>query len=101
MDINRLSEGIDYEFVPAPSDEQAWQVRMLTGPFPETIVQFGQLTVDGKQEAIHFDFTIVETPQSDLDISNEDLQQCLGSVLFYILEDSLSKGEAEITEVPQ
>jgi|TARA_B110000858_G_scaffold2888_1_gene3351 hypothetical protein len=100
MDINRLSEGVDYEFVPAATDDQAWQVRMLTGPFPETVVQFGQLRVDGTEESIHFDFSIIETPQSDLDISNEELQQCLGSVLFYILEDSLTKGDAEIKEVP-
>lgn len=98
MDLNRLSEGLDYEFVPADGDDQAWQVRLLTGPFPETVIQYGNLRVDGKEESIHFDFSIVESPDKDLTIDDKQLQDALGSVLFYILEDSLTNGTAEIAE---
>ena len=98
MDIDRLSEGVDYEFVPAANDEQAWQVRMLTGPFPETVIMFDKLSVDGKEEQINFNFTIIESPAEDLTVDNIDLQQAVGSVLFYILEDSLSNNTAEITD---
>lgn len=101
MDINRLSEGLDYEFVPAAGDDQAWQVRLLTGPFPETVIQYGNLRVDGKKEAIHFDFKIIESPDEDLTIDNPTLQEATGSVLFYILEDSLTKGDAEIKDVTE
>ena len=98
MDIDRLSEGVDYEFIPSPNDNQAWQVRMLSGPFPETVIQFDNLQINGKEEQINFNFTIVETPEEDLTTDNIDLQQACGSVLFYILEDSLTNGTAEITE---
>ena len=98
MDIDRLSEGVDYEFVPAPNDDQAWQVRMLTGPFPETVIMFDKLSVDGKEEQINFNFTIVESPAEDLTVDDVNLQQAVGSVLFYILEDSLSNNTAEIQE---
>lgn len=98
MDIDRLSEGVDYEFIPSPNDNQAWQVRMLSGPFPETVIQFDNLQINGKEEQINFNFTIVETPEEDLTTDNIELQQACGSVLFYILEDSLTNGTAEITE---
>ena len=73
-------------------------MRLLTGPFPETVIQYGNLRVDGKEESIHFDFSIVESPDQDLTIDDKQLQDALGSVLFYILEDSLTNGTAEIVE---
>jgi len=97
MDIDRLSEGVDYEFIPSPSDENAWQVRMLTGPYPETVIMFDKLSVDGKQELINFNFTIVESPD-DITVDDSDLQAVVGSLLFYILEDSLTNQTAQITE---
>ena len=98
MDLNRLSEGVDYEFIPSSDDEKAWCVRMLTGPFPETVIQFGKLEVNGKDESINVDFTVVESPEEDLSPDNHDLQQACGSVLFFILEDSLTNGTAELIE---
>ena len=98
MDIDRLSEGVDYEFVPAANDDNAWQVRMLTGPFPETVIMFDKLSVDGKEEQINFNFTIIESPAEDLTVDDADLQQAVGSVLFYILEDSLTNMTADVQE---
>ena len=97
MDIDRLSEGVDYEFVPSTSDENAWQVRMLTGPYPETVIMFDKLSVDGKEELINFNFTIVESPD-DITVDDSDLQAAVGSVLFYILEDSLTNMTADVQE---
>ena len=98
INTNRLSEGIDYEFIPSSDDEKAWSVRLLTGPFPETTIQFGKLEVNGKEESINFDFTVIESPQEDLSPDNPELQEACGSVLFFILEDSLTNGTADIVE---
>ena len=98
INVNRLSEGVDYQFVPSATDNKAWNVRFLTGPFPETVIQFGTIQVDGTSEAINFDFTIVETPEENLSPDNVELQEAVGSVLFYVLEDSLTNGTAELLE---
>lgn len=98
INTDRLSEGVDYEFVPSSLDADAWLVRFLTGPFPETVIQFGKLQVDGAAEAINFDYSIIETPEEDLSVDNVELQEACGSVLFYILEDSLTNGTAQISE---
>ena len=59
ININKMSEGIDYEMVPSPVDnEQAWSIRFLTGPFVETVISFGNLQVNGKEEAINFNFSV-------------------------------------------
>ena len=98
INTDRLAEGVDYEFVPSSLDADAWLVRMLTGPFPETVIQYGKLQVDGTAEAINFDYSIIETPEEDLTPDNEELQEAVGSVLFFILEDSLTNGTADIIE---
>ena len=33
IDIDKLSEGVDYELIPSPENEQAWNIRILTGPY--------------------------------------------------------------------
>ena len=48
INVDKLSEGVDYELIPAPDNEQAWNIRVLTGPFVETIVQFGAISIKSK-----------------------------------------------------
>jgi hypothetical protein len=41
---------------------------------------------------------VVESPEEDLTPDNTDLQEACGSVLFFILEDSLTNGTADIVD---
>jgi len=100
INIDKMSEGIDYEMVPSPVDnEQAWAIRFLAGPFVETVISFGNLQVDGKQESINFNFSVIESPIEDLNPDNPDLQQWCGSVLHDVLDMAIAKGDAVINEV--
>ena len=36
-----MEEGVNYEIIPDKVDEQAWNVRILTGPFTETVLKYG------------------------------------------------------------
>ena len=36
-----MIELTDYELIPSEEDGQAWNVRLLTGPFTETVLRFG------------------------------------------------------------
>jgi hypothetical protein len=100
INIDKMSEGIDYEMVPSPiENEQAWCIRFLAGPFVETVISFGNLQVDGKEEAINFNFSVIESPIEDLNPDNQDLQQWCGSVLHDVLDMAIAKGDAVINEV--
>lgn len=99
INVNKVSEGVDYQLIPAQNNnEQAWHVRCLTGPFPETVLAFGNLSIDGKDEAIHFNFTVVESPDPDLSPDNQALQVWCGEILHDIIEMGISKGEVQLTD---
>ena len=36
-----MKEGVDYQIIPDRSDEQAWNVRILKGPYTETVIKYG------------------------------------------------------------
>ena len=100
IDINKMSEGVDYELIPSTvKNEQAWWVRLLTGPYLESVVSFGNLRVNGKEEQIHFNFTIIETPIEGLTPDDVEFQNYIGSVLHDVLDNAIAKKEVEMTEV--
>lgn len=101
INIDKKSEGLDYEIIPAselPDAEQAWDIRILTGEFSETVVRYGNISVDGKEGALHFNFTIASSPDKDLTPDYVPFQDECGSILHDILENALTKDEVILTE---
>ena len=87
-----LKENTDYELIPVDvyGNDQAWDVRILTGDYTETVIRFGNVAVDGKADQMSFNFKVIESPIQDLN-SDEDLnlQQHAGDILLAIIEDSI------------
>jgi len=89
MNLEKVCEGIDYELTPSDEDNQmAWNVRILKGEFPETVIRFGKLRFE--EEYLHFDFIVVSSPDSTADEDNIELQDYAAE----ILEDILINAEA-------
>lgn len=102
IDLDKKSEGLDYELIPSKElleAEQAWDVRILRGDFVETIVRFGNIQVDGKNGQMHFNFTVIETPIEDLTPDSVELQNEVGSILHSVLESAIAKDELQMNEV--
>ena len=97
---SKLTENVDYEFIPALNDPQAWNVRFLTGDFLETVVEYGRIRIDNTNDdpQITFDFKIKSTPYPDLVEGNEYLQDCVGEMLVSIIENGIEKKELMIRE---
>tara|TARA_S200000501_G_C20558531_1_gene627737 strand:- start:40 stop:348 length:309 start_codon:yes stop_codon:yes gene_type:complete len=98
IDINRKSEGVDYDLIPDYSDEQAWNIRIKTGDFIETVIKFGNISADGKEGQLHFNFTVVESPIESLTPDDVNLQNECGSILHSVIEGAIAKKEIELTE---
>ena len=98
IDVDKLSEGIDYKLIPAPDNEQAWNIRVLTGPYIETVVQFGAISINGPDEAINFNFEIIDSPDDTLTPDNPMFQQMCGLVLHDVIEMAISKDELIMNE---
>lgn len=93
MSIQTVSEGIDYELVPADEldNEQAWNVRILEGDYVETVIRFGNIGVDIENEALTFNFMIVYTPDDTLSEDDESLQDYAATILDNILENAIEQ----------
>jgi len=86
-----MKEGIDYELVPVEwaMNEQAWDVRILTGDYTETVVRFGNVAVDGKTDNLTFNFKVIESTEELDPDTNIELQDVCADVLVDIIEQSI------------
>jgi len=93
LDLQRKSEGVHYELVPSDEHEQAWNVRILEGDFVETVLQYGAISFNKVREGeMNFNFSIVSTPDQDLEVSNLDLQEEAGDILQSVIAQAISDG---------
>lgn len=97
-----LIESVDYMMIPATmmieENDAAWDIRILQGPFVETVLRFGNIKF-GDDELLHFNFILVSSPDSDLTPENEQLQEFAGSVLISLLEQA-AKNDALVLGNP-
>ena len=87
----KMLENTDYELIPNPEDSHSWQIRILTGDFTETVIEFGTISFNEIKEHFTFDFKLISSPDKFLLIDNENLH----NVLARILEDIIERGEKE------
>jgi len=93
LDLQRKSEGVHYELIPSDEHEQAWNVRILEGDFVETVLQYGAISFNKVREGeMNFNFSIVSTPDQDLEVSNLDLQEEAGNILQSVIAQAISDG---------
>lgn len=83
-----MKENIDYELIPI-EDAEHWNVRIKTGDFIETVIQFGALKVNDDIDSMTFNFDIVYTPDDTLNTENIGLQNHAGMILSSILESAI------------
>jgi len=89
------TENVDYEFVPSGGDEDAWQVRFLTGNLIETIIQFGTVRI-AEGEKLTFNFDVVSSPDKDLTTDSVELQDHAANVLVSVIEDAIEKKDPTV-----
>lgn len=91
INVDKLSEYVHYELIPMEEDADAWAVRILEGPYSETVLKYGKVEFDGtgKETYMKFNFDIIQSPDEDL-VAEEDqgLQEWAGD----ILQDLIARG---------
>lgn len=96
-----LIEDKDYQIIPDKGDEQAWNVRLLSGEFTETVLKYGVVRFNGKgvDKYMSFNFDIVYTPDTDLTKENKELQEFAGLLLEKIMAQGIEDGNVLTREV--
>ena len=94
-----LQENKHYEIIPDKGDDQAWNVRILSGTFTETVLRYGVVKFNGKKKDMTFNFDIVYTPDTELNVSNKKLQEFAGIMLEQIMAQGIRDNEVITREV--
>jgi hypothetical protein len=90
--LNKKNEGVDYELVPSDEHEQAWNVRLLSGNYPETLLKYGTISFNEVEGCMTFNFSIVSSPDPDITTEDIDLQIEAGNVLEDIIAQGIQDG---------
>ena len=92
-------ENETYQLVPGNEGDQHWLVRFLEGPFAETVIQFGSISVNEEDEGtMSFNFFVESSPDTTLTSENVDLQLWAGDVLQEIIRDAIETNSAVLKE---
>ena len=94
-----MKEGIDYQIIPDREDEQSWNVRILKGQYVETVLKYGTVRFNEIPKNMSFDFKIVYTPDTELKVSNVDLQEFAGYMLEKIMAQGIEEGSVITKEI--
>tara|TARA_B100000085_G_scaffold181680_1_gene165931 strand:- start:480 stop:815 length:336 start_codon:yes stop_codon:yes gene_type:complete len=90
-------ENDTFEFIPDGEDEQAWAIRILKGIYTETVIKFGAIRFNEQAQGVMtFNFYIIESPDPDLTVDDEDLQEFAGDVLQEIIRDAIEQDNGTI-----
>jgi len=93
-----LVEGTDYELIPLDTDVEAWGIRIQTGTFNETVLQFGAISFNEVQDCLTFNFDVVSSPDPDLSKENQELQEYAGLLLQSVIYEGVKDGTVELEE---
>lgn len=86
-----LEENVDYELIPADTEnESAWDIRILTGDYVETVIRFGNIRLE-EDECIHYNFDIIYSPDLAVTIADEGIQSFAGKILNSVLETAIQE----------
>lgn len=96
-----LIEDKHYQIVPERGNDQAWNVRVLTGPYTETVLRYGVVKFNGKgkDKYMSFNFDIVYTPDTELKKENVNLQEFAGDLLEQIMGKGIEEGSVITREI--
>ena len=94
-----MEEKVDYEIIPSHEDEQAWNVRILKGPFTETIIRYGVIKFNEIPKNMSFNFDLIYSPDSELTTENVDLQDFAGAMLEKIMANGIKEGSVITREI--
>ena len=86
---NVPKEGVDFNLLPAPEDDQAYAIRVLTGPFTGVLYKYFTVRVDEIDGEGVLSYSI-ETVEGEIDDTvKSEFDQLTADVLHAIINDFL------------
>ena len=96
--MNTRIENTDYMLIPVDTDDQSWNIRILQGEFTETVIAFGNVSIDADNDALNFNFEVVSSPINSLTCDDVDLQLEAGDILSAVLNEALEAKSLQLVD---
>lgn len=96
--MSKLTENVDYCFIPHESLEDAWAVRIMSGDFVETVIAYNAIAFNEVKDCLTYNFVVVSSPDDNAVDTNEELQQKATEILEAIIEAGIEDGTVELKE---
>ena len=89
INIDKPSEGVDYiiETLPEVSNEQAWKVVIINGPYKGASVVFGNIQYNGIDNKLIYKMTC-----DVFDVNDSQFKDYTGQILEDIIKSHLANG---------
>lgn len=96
-----MKENEDYELITHDGLAEAWAIRILSGPFVETVFAFGAVSFNEVKDHISFNFEVIESPDPMATHRNTELQEYVADILQDVILTGVEKGTVELQERDQ
>ena len=98
-----LVENKHYEIIPDKTDDKAWNVRVLSGLYTETVLKYGVVKFNGKgkEKYMSFNFDIIYTPDTELTKESVELQDFAGLMLEQIMARGIEEGNVITRDIKE
>lgn len=93
-----MTEGIDYCFIYPKDDAQAVNIKLLDGPYKDTVFRYGKVRFEEKNDEMHllFAFDLIESVIKPKKLEKDlEFRNYIGNMLVEIM---LSNMEQEIID---
>ena len=89
-----MTEGIDYCFIYPKEDDQAVHIRLLDGPYKDTVYKYGRVGFEEKNEQMYlqFNFDVIESTIKTKKLEKDlDFRNYIGDLLVEIMSSNIEQ----------
>lgn len=89
-----MIEGVDYCFIYPKDDDQAVHIRLMEGPYKDTIYKYGRVGFEEKNEQVYlqFKFDVIESTIKTKKLEKDlDFRNYIGDLLVEIMSSNIEQ----------
>ena len=89
-----MIEGVDYCFIYPKEDEETVHIRLMEGPYKDTIYKYGRVGFEEKNEQVYlqFKFDVIESSIQKKKLEKDnDFRNYIGDLLVEIMSSNIEQ----------
>lgn len=101
-----MNENEHYQFIVSETDQEYIHIKLISGPYKDTIFKYGKINVEEKNDEgyLHFDYDVLQSnvmKPKKLE-KNKDFQKYIGDLLVEIIARGLEEyNESRTTDTEE